>query len=232
MNFLDLIFPRRCLGCNRLGSYICNACRTTLDLRGQRCPECDRPAIDGMTHPICLRPLGLDGLVTVFENRGIIKKAIKSLKYRFVYDAAEELVNLVPDSALQNLPIKSNSWALYPIPLHKDRLRWRGFNQAEKLGQFVAQRLKMKMIDGLLVRTVKRTPQADISRREDRIQNAQGLFQLNKLSTSNLPAGRQGSQLSILLFDDVWTTGATMKEAVKVLKRSGLGKVWGMTLAR
>jgi len=90
----------------------------------------------------------------------------------------------------------------------------------------------MKMIDGLLVRTVKRTPQADISRREDRIQNAQGLFQLNKLSTSNLPAGRQGSQLSILLFDDVWTTGATMKEAVKVLKRSGLGKVWGMTLAR
>jgi len=98
-----------------------------------------------MTHPICLRPLGLDGLVTIFENRGIIKKAIKSLKYRFVYDAAEELVNLVPDSALQNLPIKSNSWALYPIPLHKDRLRWRGFNQAEKLGQFVAQRLKMKI---------------------------------------------------------------------------------------
>jgi len=225
MHVLDFIFPKRCFGCNQIGRYICSDCRKALVMRDFRCNECDRPAIDGMTHPICLRPLGIDGLLTIFENRGIIKKAIKSLKYRFVYDAAEELVNLVPDSAWQNLPIKSSSWALYPIPLHKDRLRWRGFNQAEKLGQFVAQKLGIKMIDGLLIRTAKRTPQADISSRKDRVQNAQGLFQFNKLSTIN-------SQLSILLFDDVWTTGATMKEAVKVLKRNGVEKAWCVTLVR
>lgn len=231
MNFLDLIFPKRCFGCNRLGKYICAACLKTLVLRSSRCPECGRPAIDGITHPGCARAHGIDGLVTVFENRGVIKRAIKSLKYRFVYDAAEELINLTPESIWQNLKLYTQGFFLYPIPLHKGRLKWRGFNQAEKLGQFVAKSLGVQMVDGLLIRTQKCTPQADIERREDRIKNAQGLFTLSS-RFPELKALNSGNQSSILLFDDVWTTGATMKEAVKVLKRNGVEKVWCMTLAR
>ncbi len=227
MNILDLIFPRRCVGCRAVGEYICQKCRKTIQILPQRCPLCDRPAIDGAAHPVCRRANGMDGLITVFQNKGVIKQAIKTLKYRFVYDLAESLINLISFNDYPALnshcsdPIKP---VLYPIPLHQDRLRWRGFNQAEKLGQFVAKKLKIDMVDGLLIRQVKRTPQADINKKTDRIKNAQGLFISSQLLKTK--------PLNILLFDDVWTTGATMKEAVKVLKRNGVKRVWGMTVAR
>jgi len=77
----------------------------------------------------------------------------------------------------------------------------------------------------LLIRQVKRSPQADIAKRQDRTKNAEGLFSpSSKLLNTQSP--------SILLFDDIWTTGATMKEAAKVLKKNGVKKVWGMTVAR
>lgn len=223
--FLELLFPRRCVGCGRLGSYICPDCRKTLILQPQLCPQCDRSAIDGATHPACQRPLGLDGLTTIFSNRSVIKRAIKVLKYRLVSDLAETLINLIPEKVLANLPTSRGNLVIYPIPLHKERLKWRGFNQAEILGKFLAVKLKLEMADSLLIRKIKRTPQADIKSKEVRIQNAQGLFSVSPKFEATKP-------LNILLFDDVWTTGATMKEAAKVLKRNGVRKVWGLALAR
>ena len=225
MILLDLLFPRRCVGCGRLGSYICPDCRKTLVLQPQLCSECGRPAIDGATHPACRKPLGLDGLTTIFSNRSVIKRAIKVLKYRLVSDLAETLINLIPEKVLANLPTGRGDLVVYPIPLHKERLKWRGFNQAGVLGKYLAKRLKLNAVDGLLIRKMKRVPQADIAKREDRIKNAQGLF----IGTTKLEATKP---LNILLVDDVWTTGATMKEAAKVLKRNEVSKVWGLTLAR
>jgi ComF family protein len=204
ISLLDFLFPKRCLRCNKVGEYICNRCKRTIVLREQRCPECDHPAIDGITHPKCLRKYGLDGLVTIFKNEGIIKKAIKQLKYQFVSDLAESLTNLIPLSTLQSLMLLNDQWVLYPIPLHKDRLSWRGFNQAELLGEYVLTKLQIPLAKNLLIRIAKRTPQADITNRDTRLKNAKGLFSMNpNILVSKYP--------SILLFDDVWTTGATMK---------------------
>lgn len=222
---LDLLFPRRCVGCGRVGDYICPSCHKTIILRYQLCPECDRPAIDGLTHPRCLRPQGLDGLTSVWRYFGVVKKTIKQIKYSFVWDMAETLISLMPDSIWLGLRRVPSSTVIYPVPLHPNRLNWRGFNQAEKLGRLLSPRLDLPLVDGLLLRQAKRTPQADIAKRENRIQNAKGLFQVNQLTIHNY-------QQSILLLDDVWTTGATMKEAAKVLKRGGVGKVWGITVAR
>jgi competence protein ComFC len=225
IGLFDFIFPKRCVVCKKVGKYICIKCRKTIQLLPQKCSICDRPTIDGIIHPICQTRHGMDGLITVFQNRGVIKQAIKTLKYRFVYDLAESLVNLIPFDNYPTLNNYCSNFKLYPIPLHPDRFKWRGFNQAEKLGQFIAKKLNIQLIDGLLIRQAKRMPQADIARREDRIKNAQGLFISSfKPQTTKL--------LNVLLFDDVWTTGATMKEAAKVLKRNGVKKVWGMTIAR
>ncbi len=220
---LDLVFPPRCVGCGRLGRYICAHCHKTLVVRSDLCPECDRPAIDGFTHPRCIRSYGLDGLTTVFSNHGVMKKAIKVLKYRLVSDLAGSMINLIPEKCLAS--IKRQTWVVYPIPLHFQRLRWRGFNQTQLLAKFIAKRLNMELADGLLVRKLKRTPQAEIKSRDERIKNARGLFAISsKFKTRKM--------LNILLIDDVWTTGATMKEATKVLKRNAVKKVWGLTLAR
>lgn len=231
MQLLDFLFPPRCEGCGRLGKYICERCVLTIQFRDQCCPECDRPAIDGITHPGCQRAYGLDGLTTVFNYSRVIKKVLKTIKYRFVYDEAETLINLIPVVTWRLLNNLVKDYSIYPIPLHKDRLNWRGFNQAEKLAKLISQKLQLPLIDKLLIRTEHRTPQADISHRTDRIRNAQGLFTLSS-RFPEFKALNSGNLNSILLVDDVWTTGATMKEATKVLKRNGIKHVWGMTLAR
>lgn len=225
MSLLDLIFPSRCVGCGRVGEYICARCRHTILPRASMCPECDRQAVDGMTHPSCQKKYGLDGLTTVFHNQGVIKKAIKQLKYRFVSHEAETLVSLVLKDTVESiLRINTNS-VLYPVPLHAQRLKWRGFNQSEKLAHYLSKKFKIVQIDGLLIRNAHRTPQADIHGREDRVQNAHGIF---SWSEKNNAINRK----NIILVDDIWTTGATMKEAAKVLKRNGVKRVWGYALAR
>lgn len=241
MQLLDVLFPARCMGCGRVGNYICISCQKAISLLSPRCPACDRSAIDGITHPKCQTAQGLDGLITVFRYDGVVKKVIKAIKYRFIYDSAKSLIDIIPDSIFTDVTRQLENPVLYPIPLHRDRLKWRGFNQAEKLGEIVAKRLNIQMVSGLLIRQEKRTPQADISHREDRIKNAQGLFKMNS-SLSEVEGNQHGKSSTgsdrkiqysnILLFDDVWTTGATMKEACKVLKRGGVKKVCSLTIAR
>jgi competence protein ComFC len=246
-NILDLIFPRRCVGCGNLGSYICQKCQKTIKFREQKCPECDRLAVDGRTHVKCLKKQGLDGLYTVFENRGVMRQAIKTLKYRFVYDLVFHLIELIPQNKLDILKLNNQNCCIYPIPLHKDRLKWRGFNQSQKLAQILDKKLNLPLVNDLLIRQVKRIPQADILHKQQRIENAKGLFVPNlpvlqsyrhKLLPSSsltvLPPAYAGKsyRLNVLLVDDIWTTGATIKEATKILKRGGVDKVWAVTLAR
>lgn len=131
------------------------------------------------------------------------------------------MINLIPERLLLET-IRNEIWVLYPLPLHEQRQRWRGFNQAEVMGKYLSKRLKVPLAHGLLIRHTQRTPQAEIKTRSERLKNAQGIF---SLAAKNSPP-------HIVLFDDVWTTGATMKEAAKILKRGGVEKVWGFTLAR
>jgi len=116
---------------------------------------------------------------------------------------------------------------LVPIPLHWQRHNWRGFNQAELLGQMIADGLGIGFIPDLLMRHKKTKPQSKLDK-ETRAKNIQGAFAINKktLKLSN------SKTLKLLLFDDVWTSGATLKEAGQVLKRNGVKQVWGLTLAR
>ena len=219
MNLLDLFFPARCVGCGKIGSYICQKCQKTIEFIPQRCPECDRQAIGGMTHPRCLKTYGLNGVISVFRYDGVVKKTIKALKYRLISDVAKTLITLIPHEPVSWLP---QGLVLYPMPLHKDRLRWRGFNQAEILGTYLNKKLNILTVSDLLDRRPQQTAQADIHDRAARIKNAQGLF---TLKTKKLPE-------NILLFDDVYTTGATMKAAAQVLKRGRVKIVWGLSVAR
>jgi len=195
----------------------------------QICPLCEKGTFGGLTHSGCRRPFGLDGLTSIFAYKGVVAKAIKKLKYKFVRDLAEELVELFLSfcgeeklfSDFCHLP----DVVLVPIPLHPRRLRWRGFNQAELLGKLIAKNLGIKFVPDLLVRVKDTRPQVDLDRK-CRQQNILGAFRKNPNSQFVI------RNSLILIFDDVWTTGATLKEAGKVLKRNGAKKVWGLTIAR
>jgi ComF family protein len=229
MSLLDVFFPKRCLGCGKFGQYFCLACQKNIRvvaLNDRICPVCQKSAIDGATHPRCKTKYSLDGLVSFFHYDGIVRDAVKSLKYRFVSTVASEFVLLVPARLYKDIPfplLKDAAW-IVPIPLHPSRLRTRGFNQAAILASFVAQRLNISQPHDILKRVKKTVPQADLPRKGDRLKNMEHVFVLGALPVD--------THIPILLFDDVFTTGATMQSAASVLKRAGYRCVWAVTMAR
>ena len=102
---LNLLYPRRCLSCGKLGQYICDHCLTEIQFIDKGiCPVCRKPAIDGKTHPKCQTRYSLDGLTSFFGYQGVIREAIKRIKYKpFAYDISKILVFL----ALEKIDQKS-----------------------------------------------------------------------------------------------------------------------------
>ncbi len=110
-----------------------------------------------------------------------------------------------------------------PIPLHFNKMKERGFDQAFLIARQVAKILKLPLASGVLRRVKATLPQATMTRAE-RAGNIKGAFEVNR------PEWVVGK--NILLVDDVFTTGATVNEAAKVLKKKGAGKVYVFTLGR
>jgi competence protein ComFC len=217
---LDYLFPRRCLGCGQWGHYFCLDCIKKIKLiEHPICPVCGRPAIGGRTHPHCRTKYSLDGLHAFFVYEGLIKKAVSQLKYKFISDLAEELIALVSQ---QRISFKAK--VLLPLPLHPRRQRWRGFNQAELLGKILVERFHWQVQPDILERYRYTQPQVKLKSNE-RKKNIRGAFRIK-------PQAKNNRRLKVILFDDVWTTGFTLREAGQVLKRAGVKEVWGLTLAR
>lgn len=222
-SFLDLIFPKKCIGCQKLGSYICNKCFSKIEIiEYPICPQCQRQAIGGKTHPGCLRRFGVDGLIVVCRYKGIVRSAIQKIKYKWSYDISNVLVDLISQNLWRfNFPPEA---VLVPIPLHIKRKRWRGFNQAEILALELANRFGQANSD-LIERVFENKPQVGFSKKE-RKQNVRGIFALRETQGKLMINGRD-----FILVDDVFTSGATMSEAAGVLKRAGANSVWGMAAA-
>ncbi len=230
VNLLDLIFPKRCVGCGRIGNYFCQNCQCAIRLIFHSetiCPVCERPAVAGFTHPMCRTGYTIDGFTSFFHYDGTIKKAVKALKYRLVSDVAAEFVSLIPETSfLNSFHHKLLHPIFLPIPLHKMRMHQRGFNQAEILGGFISHRLQIPMYTDILLRTRETKPQVEMKNKEDRLKNMHGVFGLNP-KTQHVLRNKH-----VILFDDVFTTGATMRSAASVLKHAGANRVWAVTMAR
>ena len=107
------------------------------------------------------------------------------------------------------------------VPLYWHRQNWRGFNQSEEIGKIIAKKLGWGFDNTLLTRKVSKKPQAKLDR-EERKTNIKGVFKVSGVLDKDRP---------MLIFDDVWTTGSTVKEATKVLKENGVKRVYCLTLA-
>lgn len=236
-NFLlDITFPRRCVQCAILmpistssGRYICDSCFTTLQTNTLlRCAFCSTQTVYGQTCPICRHDHHLDQLfVAASYDDQSIQKIIKLIKYHFIKDLAHDIAPFMIKYAQKNILAKmslNGSTIITPVPLHFLRYNWRGFNQADVLGQQIAQGLNLKYDAKLLKKHYRSKAQADISQRKERVENVQGVF---SCSSKTLLTGK-----TILLIDDVSTTGATLDNCAQALKTAGAKKVIGFVLAR
>lgn len=232
MDFLlDLFFPKKCVSCKKEGSYFCQNCIQNIKQTDLVCPKCARLAVGGQAHPICQRRFGLDGLWSLGIYKEPLRSAIQNLKYRGVKDLTKILVNITLEYWVKYQPfvldqIKKDrgvGWVVVPVPLYWWRANDRGFNQSSILGQFVSESLGLAYCNALKrIRYTK--PQVKL-KSLDRHQNIKNAFEISKPCVLN-------PSPYVLLIDDVWTTGSTMKECCYVLKRAGAKKVWAITLAR
>lgn len=127
-------------------------------------------------------------------------------------------------------PLEKVTWLVTPVPLHPRRYRWRGFNQAANFAKSLSQVTHWPYHPDLLKRSKHTKPQS-LLKGDERRQNLLGAFEFNN-NTSPPSNNSLLKNYPILLVDDVWTTGTTLKECAKVLKRNGAEKVWALTLAR
>lgn len=233
MNLLDLIFPKICYGCGEWGTNLCPHCLNKIKEEKDRiCPECGRASISGAVHPKCRKRYGLDGLTTAFIYSGLVKQIIKKLKFRFLYDVSHELVEIMVSSLGEDEQFSQvcrQDPAIIPVPLHPSRRRWRGFNQSELLGKEIAGQLRLNFFPEMLFRNKKTLTQSLLAKKK-RLTNVKGAFIVKPVTPHFSSNGEQNCRY--ILFDDIWTTGATLRECAYVLKQNKAVFVWGLTVAR
>ncbi|MEX2007321.1 MAG: ComF family protein [Candidatus Levyibacteriota bacterium] len=238
MGALDFLFPKRCANCKKIGEYICTNCFAYLSFNENSiCLVCNKSAINGLTHPGCRSRYSIDGSFSSIKYNPIAKKLIYSFKYKpYLSDLHSLLSELFYEGLIQNEVFAKylQGAILVPIPLHSSKLRKRGYNQAEILAKGLSLRLGVQPLN--LLARVKNTKIQYNLNREKRIVNMKSAFALKSNVKGHLPAGKAGMSKvrgsTILLVDDILTSGSTLLEAANVLKRAGVKRVFGITLAR
>jgi len=209
---LDLIFPIKCLSCGKEGQWLCKKCF----VKTKFLPSPN----------LGLKSKNLDRLIAVFDyHHPLIKKLISVYKYHFVSEISKTLANFLLKKLspyLDETDLKK--FVLIPVPLHRKRLRFRGFNQAELLGRELGLKLNIELNNTVLARRRHTLPQVkiDLSERE---KNVKAAFWAKKdLSLKNK---------IIILIDDVTTSGATLEEAAQaILARNKPREIWGLVAAK
>jgi ComF family protein len=153
-----------------------------------------------------------------------VQRLIHAFKYPpFLRDLAKPLaLSIIAHINLLNKPIYPPD-IICPIPLHKRRLKWRGYNHAEELAKQLGQAFSLPVVADALIKRKHTTPQVSLDR-EERLRNMKGVFEVQNPQAI--------AAKNILLVDDVYTTGATMEECARVLKRAGATRVFGAVVAR
>jgi ComF family protein len=231
---LDFIFPTACSYCrspveDSVIPFFCAACWADFSLiQGQVCPRCGRPfespeALSASPEHECgacrQRPPEYDQALSVGHFEGPLREAIHQFKYRPCLSLGKPLARWMAG----NVHLLSAIDFVMPVPLHRKRLRHRGFNQALFLARGMSEAHGMQLSLDNLVRIRYTRPQVELSGAQ-RIENVAGAFSVNR-------PGEIGGT-SVLLVDDVFTTGATLNECAAVLKGAGASRVTALTLAR
>ncbi|HFC77051.1 MAG TPA: ComF family protein [Candidatus Moranbacteria bacterium] len=234
---LDTLFPIECLSCNKSDDWICDDCLNKISIKNhQTCPLCKQiETPNGNTCFDCREKFSLDGLLVASfyrrnKHKTILAQLIHFYKYRFVSELNNPLGEILKKAFLNSNLILPDF--IIPIPLHHRRLRWRNFNQSKLLANYLSVNLtpgfKIDLLENVIIRKKYTQPQAKIKNRQQRIKNLQGIFAINKNSTDF----KLIKNKTILLVDDVATTGSTLFECAKALKQNHVKKVYAIVLAR
>jgi len=195
---------------------LCAACVAELPTLVEHCPQCALPSPAGAVCGSCLeRPPHYDRTLALWRYEFPCDRLVQALKYRARLALAGFFARSVASRPLPEVDL------IVPMPLHPKRLAERGFNQALEIARGLARHLG-RPIEPRGVLRVKDTPPQTRLPYEERAKNVRGAF-LCKLDLSGA---------SVAVVDDVMTTGATLNELARALKRAGAARVENFVIAR
>lgn len=223
-SLLDLLFPPSCISCKIANSWLCQNCLSGISfINTPVCNRCGTPlAADAPFCKQCKKnPLpDIDGIRSAsYFDHNPIRPAIHFLKYRNHKALASVLATLLAD-AYHRFQLVAD--IVVPVPLHAARLRERGYNQSALLAKALGTILHLSINTNTLQRTRQTKSQMTLSIKE-RHQNVRDAFACTN---------RELADRSVLLIDDVCTTGSTLNACANALRKSGVAAVWGLTLAK
>ena len=229
----DIVFPPRCLTCTAIIDHqnhtsFCPACFSKIHyVRSPLCPCCGIPfeGADGCDH-ICGDCITSKAVFSVARAVGhyetILLEAIHRFKYNGKIYIGEILGRLMAEFAYPLFNISENS-LIMPVPLHPKKLRERGFNQSVILAREISKKYSISLDFMTLRRHINTEPQISLGKKE-RESNVRGVFSVAD------PERIKGQK--IILVDDVYTSGSTVKECARVLMKNKAVTVAVVTLAR
>ena len=203
----DIIYPNICPGCGRKvdAMVFCTRCK----------PLVQKREADVSSH----RFKYLDSVIYLCSYAGALRKTLKDIKYHQKLKRSAALRELLPP--ITELFPKEHFDMVVPVPLHKKRYNERGYNQSELIYRIWAKNNGVPWVD-LLTRTKGTAPQWQLLQQARR-ENVRGVFFVGQPSVVD--------GLRVLLVDDIFTSGATLEECAKSLKKSGATVVRSLTLA-
>lgn len=231
---LDLLFPCLCLGCRSEGEFFCQNCQNSLRFIPPTCIVCQKiaPAAGkiplGRTCRPCRKKSFIYAYFSPFRySEEPLRSLIHALKYQRIREIHKSLAKLLAAYCLYfNLPLPDNA-VILPVPLYPAKERVRGFNQSALVAEALVSLLQEKgerieYRSDVLRRVKSTSPQVDLSR-EERRKNLAKAFVVDR--------PKFVKQRTVVILDDVKTTGVTLEEAARVLREAGAKAVWAITVA-
>lgn len=247
---LDILFPPLCLNCRKYmqgKELLCSDCFSSIHINNSMfCPVCGLRIIEGKTicrhgpeklkeYPYLLAP------ATNYDDE-IIRNLIHYFKYKGFIDIAL-ILGILAEKYITTVFRNSEiiNYVLVPVPLHPKRQRQRGFNQSELLAKFLSVKFNLPMINALK-RIKNSKPQAKMKKDNKKVyffedepdSNARN-YEKRKKNISGAFSIINPEEITgknVILIDDVYTSGATMSEAARILKNHGAKKIIALVVAK
>lgn len=218
-----LLYPAKCPFCGVLNEGICDKCKEKHPIiREPRCMKCGKP-IQKETQEFCYDCSRMKHWYefgrSLWVHQEPVNEAIYAFKYKnrrvygevFARELAKEYNDLLKRQKVE---------LIIPIPLHKSRRRERGYNQTEILAEYLGKYTGIEVDNTSLVRKKKTSPQKRNNDKE-RKKNIKNAFEVKRKITAE----------NVVLIDDIYTTGSTIDEAARILKKTGVSKVFFLTIS-
>lgn len=233
----DILFPPVCVNCRKyamrfesetgnISKLICDECLKKIKINTSLfCPFCRARLADNKK--ICNHskkdfPFSYFLAAAGNYDDPIMRNLIHCFKYQ-KFEKLAPILGEITINYLKLINLELKNFVITPIPLHFWREKQRGFNQSKLIAEYIAEKSNIHLVDALK-RAKNNKPQAKSKNTEERNKNVEGIF---KIANPDLIKGK-----NIILVDDVYTSGATMNEAIKILKQNRCKKIIALVIAK